>query len=71
MFTMSTFQFIQNQDICKSFLSIVLYGLDFPIVSFIAFTMNTQHARGLFAKECITMCAELNIKHFKQIHFHN
>ena len=35
----------------KSALSIVAYGLDFPCVPPIAFTINMRHARGLFCNE--------------------
>ena len=37
------------------------YGLDFPFVPHIAFTINMRHTRGLFAKKCITKCANMNI----------
>ena len=44
-----------------SALSIVAYGLDFPCVPPIAFTINMRHARGLFAMKYITMCSDMNI----------
>ena len=45
----------------KSALSIVVYGLDFPCVPPIAFTINTRHTRGLCAMKSITMCSDMNI----------
>ena len=65
MFTFSNFQFVPNCQklwhLKKSALSIVAYGLDFPYVPPIAFTINMRHARGLFAMKCITMCSDMNI----------
>ena len=65
MFTFSNFQFVpklsKTMAFEKSALSIVAYGLDFPCVPPIAFTINMRHARGLFAMKCITMCSDMNI----------
>ena len=37
------------------------YGLDMSYVPPVAFTIKMRHTRGLFAKKCITMCADMNI----------
>ena len=49
----------------KSVFSIVAYGLYLTCVTSIAFTIHARHAHGLFAMKCITMCSDMNIKHFK------
>ena len=53
--------FIQNQDIWKISSFYCSNGLDFPFVPPIAFTIKMRHTRGIFAKKCITMCADMNI----------
>ena len=45
----------------KSVISIVAYRVCLTCITFIAFTLNARHTRGLFAMECITMYSDMNI----------
>ena len=45
----------------KTVLSVVYYGLDFPFVTPIAFTINMRYTRGLFEKKFITRYSDMNM----------
>ena len=65
MFTFSNFQLIPNYKKTnvfeKSVFSIVAYGLFLTCVTSVDFPIHAQHAHGMFAMKCTTMCSDMNI----------